>query len=61
VIPKERSCPRVAGKHVPSPRPSKVSLSTTVRHYDTAPIAITAKLTTNVLLLSDVIALVRAG
>jgi 3-hydroxyisobutyrate dehydrogenase len=51
----------VAGKHVPSPRPSKVSLSTTVRHYDTAPIAITAKLTTNVLLLSDVIALVRAG
>lgn len=36
------------------------SLSTTVRRYDTAPQAITAKLATNLLLLSEVIALAEA-
>jgi 3-hydroxyisobutyrate dehydrogenase-like beta-hydroxyacid dehydrogenase len=40
--------------------PVLASLSSTVRHYDTAPMAITAKLTTNLLLLSDVIALAES-
>jgi 3-hydroxyisobutyrate dehydrogenase-like beta-hydroxyacid dehydrogenase len=36
------------------------SLSDTVRRYDTAPLAITAKLATNLLLLSEVVALAEA-
>jgi 3-hydroxyisobutyrate dehydrogenase len=40
--------------------PVLASLSRTVRHYDTAPMAITAKLATNLLLLSDVIALAES-
>jgi len=40
--------------------PVLASLSSTVRRYDTAPMAITAKLTTNLLLLSDVIALAES-
>ena len=40
--------------------PLLASLSNTVRRYDTAPLAITAKLATNLLLLSDVVALAES-
>jgi 3-hydroxyisobutyrate dehydrogenase len=40
--------------------PLLASLSGTIRRYDTAPLAITAKLTTNLLLLSELIALAEA-
>jgi 3-hydroxyisobutyrate dehydrogenase len=40
--------------------PLLASLSNTVRRYDTAPLAITAKLATNLLLLSEVIALAES-
>ncbi|MFQ6329170.1 NAD(P)-dependent oxidoreductase [Nocardia sp. CWNU-33] len=40
--------------------PMIYSLSDTVRRYDTAPLALTAKLTTNLLLLSGVVALAEA-
>jgi 3-hydroxyisobutyrate dehydrogenase-like beta-hydroxyacid dehydrogenase len=40
--------------------PVLASLSTTVRHYDTAPMAATAKLANNLLLLSEVVALAEA-
>jgi 3-hydroxyisobutyrate dehydrogenase-like beta-hydroxyacid dehydrogenase len=41
-------------------RPVLSSLSKTVRRYDTAPLAITAKLATNLLLLSEVVALAES-
>jgi 3-hydroxyisobutyrate dehydrogenase-like beta-hydroxyacid dehydrogenase len=41
-------------------QPVLSSLSTTVRRYDTAPLAITAKLATNLLLLSEVVALAES-
>ncbi|MFQ6398004.1 NAD(P)-dependent oxidoreductase [Nocardia sp. KC 131] len=41
-------------------RPMIYSLSDTVRRYDTAPLALVAKLTTNLLLLSGVVALAEA-
>jgi 3-hydroxyisobutyrate dehydrogenase-like beta-hydroxyacid dehydrogenase len=40
--------------------PLLASLSNTVRRYDTAPLAITAKLATNLLLLSEVVALAES-
>jgi 3-hydroxyisobutyrate dehydrogenase len=40
--------------------PVLASLSSTIRRYDTAPLAITAKLATNLLLLSELIALAEA-
>jgi 3-hydroxyisobutyrate dehydrogenase-like beta-hydroxyacid dehydrogenase len=41
-------------------KPVLSSLSDTVRRYDTAPLAITAKLATNLLLLSEVVALAES-
>src|SRR5258706_2402918 len=40
--------------------PMLASLTNTVRRFDTAPLAITAKLATNLLLLSDVVALAES-
>jgi 3-hydroxyisobutyrate dehydrogenase-like beta-hydroxyacid dehydrogenase len=40
--------------------PVLLSLSTTVRRYDTAPLASTAKLATNLLLLSEIVALAES-
>ena len=48
------------GKLVDRLEPVLAPLSSTVRRYDTAPMAITAKLATNLLLLSEVVALAES-